>query len=345
MFTSTHLSLAKLAVEANVIEPALRVMDKDITSFPNMPGAKDNRPLCDPALSPSAYISWSTGLTDQVRSVNVLEYNILRSIAYMSKRDWQRAHAALEQIITHPTKERGVSKMMLDAHKRWTLVGLLSNGASSALPSYTPGQAKTSYASLNSAYNDVARLFSTDNATEFLHEIQVNQKSWEDDGNQSLIREVMAAYQKWQIINLRNIYTEVPIAQVRRLTRSGETGEQLKSDREAAALISSMIESGMLKGRIELEGGDAEGYLLFDADSETLSDAEFAKKIAHSHKRIESLSQQYKLANERLGGSKEYVKHLVREQKRVEKEGPDAGVGFDSQVEDEDLMTGIMSHG
>lgn len=345
MFTSTHLNLAKLAVESNVIDPALKIFEKDITSFPNMPGAKDPRPLCDTTLNPSAYISSSTGLTGQIRSNSILEYSLLRAIAYMSRRDWSKAHAALEQAITHPTKERGVSKMMLDAHKRWILVGLLSSGSSQSLPSYTSSQAKSSYSTLNSAYIEVASLFGTSNASQLLQEIQANQKTWEDDGNRSLVREVMAAYQKWQIINLRHIYTEVPISQVRKLTRSGETGEELKDNGEVVALIRSMIDGGMLSGRLELEEGGAEGYLKFEDDSEPLSETAFAAKIAHSHQRITALSQQYKLANERLSGNKEYVKHVVREQKRAEKEGPDAGIGFDSQVEDEDLMTGIMSHG
>jgi COP9 signalosome complex subunit 3 len=344
MFTSTHFNLAKLAVEANVIDPALKVFDKDITNFPNMPGAKDPRPLCDTTLNPSAYISSSTGLTGQIRSSSILEYNLLRAIAYMSRRDWPKAHVALEQAITHPTKERGVSKLMLDAHKRWVLVGLLSSGASHSLPSYTSSQAKSSYNSLNSAYIEVASLFSTSSASQFLQEIQANQKTWEDDGNRSLVREVMAAYQKWQIINLRHIYTEVPIPQVRKLTRSGETGEELKDNGEVVALIRSMIDGGFLKGSLQLEDG-AEGYLKFEDDSDPVSETAFAAQIAYSHQRITALSQQYKLANERLSGNKEYVKHVVREQKRAEKDGPDAGIGFDSQVEDEDLMTGIMSHG
>ena len=57
------------------------------------------------------------------------------------------------------------------------------------------------------------------------------------------------------------------------------------------------------------------------------------------------MGNQYKAANERLSGSKEYVKHVVKEQKRADKDAGDPGIGFDSQIEDEDLMTGIMAHG
>lgn len=350
MFTSTHLHLATLAVESNVLEPALEVLDKEITCYPIMSStrdareARDSRPLCDPGLNPAAYISTVTGLTCIFKSGHVLEYNFLRSLAYSSRRDWGKAFAALEQAITHPTKDRGVSKVMAECHKRWVLLGLLKSGKIPSLPSYTSAQATTTYNSLSVEYKAIASLFVSPKAKELKELAEKHEGIWQEDGTASLIAEVLSAYQKWQIIHLRKIFTEVSIGQVRRLTCSAQTGRPLETDEDIISLIQSMLASGMLNGTLELDGS-AGSFLKFGGASSVLTEENFAREIATSHARITALNKQYKDVNDRLSEKKEYVKYMILEQRRVDKEGPDAGVGFDSQVEDEDLMTGIMAHG
>lgn len=340
-----------------MLQPALAVLDKEITSYPSMVrepreprepresrDARDPRPLCDEGLNPALYISTATGLTDSFKSGSVLEYNFLRSLAYMSRRDWDRAFAALEQVISHPTKSHGVSKVMVECYKRWILVGLLKSGQTPSLPSYTSGQSGGTYGAIGAAYKEFAGLFVSAKAAELKALAEKRSDLWQEDGTASLIAEVISAYQKWQIINLRNIYTEVAIGQVRQLTSSAQTGEHLQTDEDTVALIQEMLSSGMLQGTLELDGS-AGSFLKFGDASAVLTETEFAREIATSHARITTLNQQYMAADERLSEKREYVRHVISEQKRAEKEGPDAGLGFDSQIEDEDLMTGIMAHG
>ncbi|KAJ4155689.1 hypothetical protein LMH87_000923 [Akanthomyces muscarius] len=350
IFTSTHLNLARLAVESNVLEPALEVLDKEITCYPIMAStreardARDSRPLCDPSLTPAGYVSTATGLTSSFKSGHVLEYNYFRSLAYLSRREWGKAFAALEQVVTHPIKDRGVSKVMADCHKRWVLVGLLKSGKNPVLPSYTSAQPIATYNSLSAEYKTLATLFVSPQAKQLKELAEQNEEIWQEDVTASLIAEVLSAYQKWQIINLRKIFTEVSIGQVRRLTCSAQTGEQLETDEDVISLIQSMLASGMLNGTLEIDG-TAGSFLKFGGAASVLTEENFAREIATSHARITALNTQYKDVNDRLSEKKEYVKYMVVEQRRADKEGPDAGVGFDSQIEDEDLMTGIMAHG
>ncbi|KAM5352439.1 hypothetical protein ACJ41O_005162 [Fusarium nematophilum] len=346
MFTSTHLTLVKYAYSASWVEPALKVLDRDITFFPGMAGQKDAKLLCDGSLTPAAYISVDTGLTESVKTVTVLEYNLLSALCYMSRRDWAKAHRALERVITHPSKEKGVSKIMDEAYKRWLLVGLLKDGKEPTLPAYTALSAKNTYSTLGTPYKNVAGHFSTTNAGQLKTEVDSNRQVWEDDSNSTLVAEVVAAYQKWQIINLREIYKQISISQLRQVTLSAETGEVLKDDEQATRLVRDMIESGLLKGELLPGSSGEDSYLLFHEDSDfSMTETEFAQEIALRHHNIEGLGKQYKAANERLSSSKEYVRHMVKEQKRAEKDATDPGVGFDAQIEDEDLMTGIMAHG
>ncbi|KAM0415753.1 hypothetical protein ACHAPT_013301 [Fusarium lateritium] len=345
MFTSTHLTLVKCAYHSSWIEPALKVLDRDITFFPGMAGQKDARILCDSKLAPTSYMSNETGLTDQIRSVTVLEYYLVSALCYISRRDWAKAQRALEHAITHPSKDKGVSKIMDEAYKKWLLVSLLKEGAAPDLPAYAALPAKNAFNALGTAYRNVVSHFPTINVEQLKIEVESNQKVWEDDGNSTLVAEVVAAYPKWQIIKLRDIYKQISISQLRQMTLSAETGEVLRSDEEATQLVREMIESGLLNGELQLGSSGDDSYLHFHEDSDSMTEEAFAQEIAQRHHSIESLGKQYKTTNERLGASREYVRYVAREQKRADKDGGDPGVGFDSQIEDEDLMTGIMAHG
>ncbi|KHN99418.1 COP9 signalosome complex subunit 3 [Metarhizium album ARSEF 1941] len=340
VFTSTHLLLAKLAYSSNTVAAALDIFDADILFYPNMGPSRDGRLLCEPSLAPASYMSTQTGLTDDVKQSTVLEYDHIRGLAYMSMRLWSKAREAFEKVMSHPCRERSISKIMVESHKRWILLGLLSQGKPPTVPSYTSASANACYKTTGKWYVAIAEAFSNGDAQRLKSHIEENTTLWEEDGTSSLVSEILSAYQKWQIIGLRQLYQRVGISQVRETTLNAVTGEPLANNQEVLALVGDMIESGMLDGQIEQDG--QENYLSFRENSDIVSEAEFAAQIAHSHHTIDLLSKQYQSMNERLSGSKEYVKHLLRDQKRADKDNTDAGIGFDSQIEDEDLMAGIV---
>ncbi|KAM0254729.1 hypothetical protein ACHAQJ_006511 [Trichoderma viride] len=341
VFTSTHLIMAKLAYDANCIEPALKVLDADVLFYPRHTRFEEAKELCDTDLEPYAYIT-SSGLTDVIKSTSILEYHFTQAMAYLSRRDWPKAQVALERVIGHPTKDKGVSKIMSESYKKWILVGLLREGRPPSLPSYVTSATKSSYNGLSEAYNNIASLFTTDSASQLKEEIAKGQATWEEDRNLALVVEVVSSYQKWQVINLRRIYRQVSISQIRQTTLSAHTAETLKSDDEVLTLVSDMIESGMLKGQLQVGPTAEESYLTFHEEHDLMTEAEFAAEVARSHSSIEALTKQYRAANERLSSTKEYARHVVREQRRMEKDMADAGVGFDAHIEDEDLMTGVL---
>ncbi|KAG6000199.1 hypothetical protein E4U21_005742 [Claviceps maximensis] len=340
LFTSTHFMLAQLAYESNSVESALRVLDRDILFYPRLINMKanENSILCDPSSPTTCYISTQTGLTDRITIAMVLEYSHLRGLMYISRRDWIKAKEAFEQVISHPVKDRAVSKIMVESYKRWVLVALIGQGRPSALPSYTTGTAQSSYKISGRAYNNVAETFTSFSVEGLMSQIQENAAMWEEDGTSSLIQEVLSSYQKWQIVGLRQTHDCVEVATVRQMTLNAETGKVLEDDDAILALIRQMMQDGMLHGSLLEQDNSGNWYLSFCRDS--LTEADFATQIAQSHQNIESISKQYKQMNDELSSSKEYVKYLAREQKRTEKDAADAGLGFDTQIEDEDLMSG-----
>ncbi|PKK42601.1 hypothetical protein CI102_13451 [Trichoderma harzianum] len=344
VFTSTHLIMAKLAYDTNCIEPALKVLDADILFYPRNthPARPENaKNLYDTEVEPYVYIA-SASLTDAIKSTSILEYHLLQAMAYISRKDWPKAQIALERVIGHPIKDKGVSKIMVDGYKKWLLVGLLREGRPPSFPSYITNATKSTYNGLSEAYNNIATLFTTDGASALKEEFEKGRPTWEEDSNLTLLEEALVSYQKWQVINLRRIYHQVSISQIRQTTLSAQTAETLKDDEQVLLLVSDMIDSGMLKGQLQVGLTAGESYVTFHEEHDLMTEADFAREVARSHASIETLTKQYRVTNERLSSTKDYARHLVREQKRMDKDIADAGVGFDTHIEDEDLMTGVL---
>lgn len=306
-----------------------------------MDGPKEAPWLFDEDLDPTLFISSSTGLTHAVKSSSVLEYNLLCGMIYVSRRDWVKAQQALGRAVTHPLKDKNPSAIMVDSYKKWLLVGLLSEGQAPALPNYTPLAAKSVYSALAEPYEDVARLFSTTNATELKAVVEASRERWSEDGNVGLIGEVVEAYQKWQVLQLRKIYQPVSMAQICSMTVSAQSGKPVEDPEEATALVRGMIASGMLQGELQLGTTADESFLTFHEEEAVLSEHDFAKEVARLHRNIDILGKHYRQTNERLSNGKEYVRHVVREQKL---QGSNDSESRTMEFEDEDLMTGVVSH-
>ncbi|KAF4125740.1 COP9 signalosome complex subunit 3 [Geosmithia morbida] len=343
MFTSIHPTLATLAYESDYIDPVLEVIDRDITSYPTLSRPKDSRPLCDASLSPSVFITVSSGMTRGIKANTVLEYNFVCGLIYTSCHQWGKAVKAFERVVTHPSKDKGVSKIMTEAYKRWMLVSLLYYGHAPTIPPYTSQSAKAIYTNISAPYTSIAQLFASSDAEKLRHEAESNRPIWEEAANQSLIDQVLSAYQQWQIINMRKVYTQISVSQIAVSTSSAVVNSPQTTEDDVVTLIEGMIESGMLKG--ELHTAEDGAYLKFHADHDRLTEQDFARQIAQSHLIISSVGKEYQLVNDYLSGNREYVNHVVREQKRFDKEEEDPTGSFESQIEDEDLMTGIIATG
>lgn len=344
MLTTSHIYLARLAYNTNTIEPALQVIEKSIVFFPGMANPTEPRYLCDRDLPPSAYISKETGLTGILKSTNVMEYDMLCGLMYCSRRDWAKAHVAFERIVSFPTREGGVSKVMVEAYKKWVLVGLLSQGRLADPPGYTSASATKYYGSLAKAYTTLAVLFVADDAQELKAEAEKSASVWADDGNTSLVREVLAAYQKWRVLGLERVYSKISLPEIRRQTTSAETGQPLAGDDDVEMLLQNMIISGMLSGVIE-KNDDGTAFLTFLSPSARMSEQDVARELAASAGRLKQLQPLFKATRDRLGTSKEYVRYAIKEKRAEKNNEPDPTFSFDVQVDDEDLMGGVIATG
>lgn len=343
ILTSTHILLVNLAYSSGHIEAALPVIDKSIVFYPGMANHHTPDVLCHQGLPPPAYISKNSGLTTALKAPAVLEYDLLCGLIYCSRRDWRKALAAFERVVTYPTRDQGISKIMVDAYKKWVLVSLLCNGKLEEVPPYTGSVASKAYSVIAKPYKDIAALFETESAAELKAEVEKNGGTeWQEDANTGLVQEVLSAYQRWQIIGLRQIYSKVSIPEIRQQTKSAQTGSILNKDEDVETLVQNMIISGALSGVIE-KNDDGVSYLTFLTPAADLSEADYARELAATAVKLKELQPIFKATNERLGTSKEYIKHYMKEQRRsADKDGGDITMGFDN-VDEEDLMGDISA--
>lgn len=343
VLTSTHLAAVKLAYETDSLDSVLRLIKIDTLSFPRPTGG-DSRPLCDPDLEPSYYVSQSLGLTGKLKHDAVLEYELLSGLIFMSKRDWARAMDSLEKVVTHPVKDKAVSKIMVEAYKKWVLVGVLRTGCPPTLPAHASAAAKLSYGTLTDPYTQLAAVFVRNDPDQLLTDVAANTELWTEDRNEGLVQELLAYYQKWQIINLREVYRQVSISKIREATISGTNGRPLPDNDAVLRLVQSMLESAMFQGELSPpeEEGDGEHYLTFHDDASLITEASFASELRNVQASIATLAGYFKQTNDRLTATKDYTLHAAREQKRAEKDGIDAT--YDNQADDEDLMSGVVAN-
>ncbi|KAJ3572136.1 hypothetical protein NPX13_g5154 [Xylaria arbuscula] len=345
MLTSSHILLARLAYDTDNIQPALPVINKPIVYYPGMANNTNNSQyLCDLKLPPFSYISKATGLTLQLKTAMVLEYDLTCGMMYCARREWQKARDAFERDVTFPTKDGGCSKIMVDAYKKWILVSLLADGKFQNSPPRTAAPTTKTFGLLAQPYVSLAAAFTTDDVDQLRSEAQQNAQVWMEDANVGLVEEVMASYQKWRVLSLQDVYTKISIPEIRQMTKSAETGSVLNKDEDIEALIQNMIIAGMLKGVIE-KNDDGTKFLHFLSPIVDLTEADVKLELKRVAAATQNLRQIAASTDQRLGSSKEFIKWLVKESRRDKSsmsEAQDPTLGFE-QLDDEDLMGDMLS--
>lgn len=126
--TSNHLNYIRLCLEARMYRHALPILDNPISGFPTAPvsGATNAVPCADHSVS-SAWITSRSSHSDKIEISHVQEYFLLGAMIYIGLEKYPQARLFLEHVLTSPTQ--GVaSGMMVEAYRKWLLVGCLIEG-------------------------------------------------------------------------------------------------------------------------------------------------------------------------------------------------------------------------
>ena len=142
----------------------------------------------------------------------VMKYDLLVGLCFIQQRSWAQAFEALERVVTYPVKDIGCSKIIVEAYQKWLLVGLLLTGRTPTLPSNTAQSVQKSYQTLGKPYISICKAFEGDSAEVLKTEYEsLGNQFWSQDGNLGLVRLVVSHYQRWQIIDLHEVYTKISL--------------------------------------------------------------------------------------------------------------------------------------
>lgn len=130
VFTSTHLLLVRLCLHAKAYACILPVLNKHICHFPGSTERfphKSSPVLCANHESSLAFITNSSGLSAPLSSRDLSRYFLYGGMVYLALKKWSEASHFLELVMSMPTTGP-VSMIMVEAYKKWVLVGLLETG-------------------------------------------------------------------------------------------------------------------------------------------------------------------------------------------------------------------------
>ncbi|EDN92309.1 hypothetical protein SS1G_08172 [Sclerotinia sclerotiorum 1980 UF-70] len=287
-----------------------------------------------------SYVTIKSSLTTKLKPLDVLEYFYYSGSIYIGLHKWDAALEMLENAITYPVNEGGVSLVMVEAYKKWLLVGILQYGRVLQLPKTTSAPAAKAYHIIAKPYEAVASIFETGSAARLKSEAEFGRQLWTDDGNFGLMYCVLCAYQKFQIRNLTNVYSKIGAADIMSLTTSAETGVKLTSIKQIEDLIQSMIADGTLPATM-IRDQSGHAVLAFSPTGPVLSETQVQIDLVASTRRIQSLAKQIKVTDRVLTHDKRYLDSAQRAKSKAKKVG---GVTMDPMdwntvIEDEDIMT------
>jgi COP9 signalosome complex subunit 3 len=339
VLTGRHQLLVELALESGDYGSALPVLEKYVLYFPGSAKQLPYKFRCDLTLSPAVYMTAELNMTKKFKHVDVLEYFYYASMIYIGLRRWEDALEYLESAITYPSKDNSISKITLEAYKKWILVGILAQGKVITAPKTVNNTIQKAFHTLAKPYDTVANIFESGTAQRLKAEVEAGQKIWQDDRNTGLMYTVLAAYQKTQIRNLAEVYSTISIPEIQGLTTSAEVGTKVTSQ-VVENLVQSMITSGELHASLS-HPTNGPPVLTFSSTGPVLSESEMQRELRASKERIEFLTNEIKQTGRSLTQDKEYIK-WAQKQKKNGKNADQAISGPD--MEEEVLMEGIDFH-
>ena len=337
--THRHQFLLDLALESGDFGSAVPVLDHVILYFPTQNNQVKHKFICELNLPASSYIN----TTHKPKHIDVLEYFYYGAMVYIGCRRWEDAAEFLESAISYPTKDHAVSKIMVEAYKKWALVSVLAHGKAGSIPKSVTNTASKSFHTIAKPYETLAEIFLSGTASRLKSEAEIGQQIWKDDRNYGLVLHLLAAYQKNQIRNLANVYSQISIPEVHNMTTSAEIGGKLPNQAAAATLVKDMIDAGELQATLS-QPTTGPAILTFSVTGPVLSETEMQRELQASAARINFLNTEIKNTDKILTHDKEYIK-WAQKQKKNAKNGDQGIAGSDMEWnvgDDEELMSGVF---
>ena len=298
-FTTLHLRFIRQCLGAQTPSQALAILDQNIFAYPQaLPKNAPAEVLSEDHELSNAFITSTSGFSEDVLPQHVLEYYLLGAHVYMGMRNYQRARLFLEHVILYPTLQHTASIFQVEAYKKWILVGLLSDGKMFPQPRTVDQAVWKTLKAAGKAYEALADNFEKRNWNKYQAESEVGSQIWLDDGNMGFVTEAGNALLRYLVLDLQKTYAALTVDRV-------AAHLSLAAD-VTLRVLSQMIEGLYLNATLTPGSTAGEAIIRFNSTSSTLATSQ-QSDLALQTKRIELLVAAVRDADCRLQLTKEHV--------------------------------------
>lgn len=337
--TSIHYGYIRLCLHGAAFQEALPILERTIYHIPSVvdkaTAARSHRFLCSEMKSSVGYLNPEYGLTHKLTSRDYLEYHIYGAMIYMCLKEWEKAITFLEIVLSTPTST-SVSAIMVEAYKKWVLVGLLMEGKARSLPKGVNQNGVRNIQALAKPYDCLVEAFASGNLARLKAEVEEGQNFWLHDCNFGLVVQVYDAFRKFSVLRLADVYVALPLTEVCRRT-SPDPSDVI----EAASYITTLIASGELKASLTLSQDPGRSAMLrfLSFPSVPRSEGELYHDLQADKAQLECILKHLQDTDHRLEISKEFIEKMRWMKKQKEQEWKVGGTGGQLKDDfDEDVM-------
>ena len=337
--TSIHYHFVRLCLLARAYDEAANILDRPIYHLPThldkATAARSYQYLCT-AESSSTYLTPSTGLTEKFGYRSYLEYYLYAGMVYIALRRWEPALAALEVVLAAPTSNTA-SMIMVEAYRKFVIVGLLHDGRSSKVPKTASPSAMKSVKAVARPYDCLADAFKSHDPVRFHEEVSEGQNVWAQDLNSGLVLLLTDAFRKFAVLRLGRTFTALSIAEVAKRTSPNPSDLN-----ETASYIASLIANGDLDADLTISSGSDPSNLpilrFLPSRKSLKSEAQVQQELAVQTAELKNILKHISDNDHRFEISKEYIEMLkkLKKQRDQAKSGGPNDAGFEDV--DEDMM-------
>ncbi|EZF30592.1 hypothetical protein H109_03473 [Trichophyton interdigitale MR816] len=317
--TATHTLFVRTCLKANACRAALPVLERPIFHIPTSVDRTYHKRAqilpCVKDQSSSTFITDSSGLAGNITHQTYLEYYLYGAMIYIIRKEWDDALRFLHIVIAAPVTN-AVSKIMVEAYKKWILVRLLAKGQASALPRGIPPFAVKIYKSLSRPYEALADIFRDGTLQRLEAEMSVGIDQWDRDGNAHLVYQLSAAYRRFSILKLEKVFSAISIPEI-----ANRVSYECGSAQELEEYIASLIADGQLNARL-VQAADPSGpsVLRFGKDNAGMdmsTEAQLSAALLQEKSRIKAMIDNVARIDVRLELGEDYMEGLVKAQRRA----------------------------
>jgi len=260
----------------------------------------------------------------------------MAGMCYMGLKQYTKAMFYLEAVLTAPAAQNTASMVMVEAYKKWLLLGLLLKGTTPFVPKAVMQSTVKILRSVAKPYECFADAFKSGSFTRLQGEFQEGQDIWDQDGNLGLVFEALHAFRKFAVVDLGRTFAALSMVDVARRTSPDPSNLS-----ETTAYVSNLITTGQLHASIvpATSAGETPTLRFLASSTTSMSESQVQRELVAKMLELENLFKHISNNDHKLELSRDYIEYLKKMKKQKEQDIKD-GFLKTSAVDDfeEDVM-------